>query len=173
MKWKLAAPATGAVVVLAALAIWALPGLAASKPQAAVPSSATTTLRVLKLSAAQRIAGAALAACAKKGIPVSVTVVDRDGVQLVTFRDEHATGATAAVATAKAFAAAGFQSPTGALQQAAKSQPGLIAIPGFSILPGGEPISFGRTLLGGVGVSGAPTGDIDDSCAKAGLAAIG
>jgi uncharacterized protein GlcG (DUF336 family) len=30
----------------------------------------------------------------------------------------------------------------------------------------------GKTLVGGVGVSGAPSGDIDDMCAQAGLAAI-
>jgi len=40
------------------------------------------------------------------------------------------------------------------------------------ILPGGEPIVAGKTLVGGVGVSGAPSGDIDDACAKVGLKAI-
>ena len=29
-----------------------------------------------------------------------------------------------------------------------------------------------RTIIGAIGVSGAPTGDADDSCAKAGIAAI-
>ena len=77
-----------------------------------------------------------------------------------------------AVARGKARAAAGFQSPTAALNEAAKTNPGLISLPDFVILPGGEPIMVGKTLVGGVGVSGAPSGDIDDMCAQAGLAAI-
>jgi uncharacterized protein GlcG (DUF336 family) len=172
MKWKLAGSGVAVAAAVAALAVWALPGLAASSPQAQVGRSATTSLRVLTLRAAQRAANVALAACARRGIPVTASVVDRDGVELATLRDEHATGATVAVATAKAFASAGFQTPSGQLGQAAKSTPGLIAIPNFSVLPGGEPISIGKTLLGGIGVSGAPSGDIDDLCAKAGLAAI-
>jgi uncharacterized protein GlcG (DUF336 family) len=33
-------------------------------------------------------------------------------------------------------------------------------------------IQGGGTLFGGIGVSGAPGGDADDACAKAGIAAI-
>jgi uncharacterized protein GlcG (DUF336 family) len=171
MKWKLAGSAGVLAVAAAALAVWALPGLAAS-PQAQVGRSATGLQRVLTQKAAQHLANVALATCAKKGFPVTVAVVDRDGVPLVTLRDERATGATVSVATGKAFASAGFRSPTAQLQQGAKSSPGLIAIPNFVILPGGEPITFGNALLGGVGVSGAPSGDIDDACAMAGLAAL-
>jgi uncharacterized protein GlcG (DUF336 family) len=104
---------------------------------------------------------------------VTVTVVDRDGITIVTLRSEDATGATVPVALGKAYASAGFQSPSGGLQEAAKTQPGFISLPGFVILPGGEPVMIGKQVVGGVGVSGAPSGDIDDQCAKAGLAAIG
>ena len=45
-------------------------------------------------------------------------------------------------------AAAGFQSPTSGLQEAAKTQPGFISLPGFVILPGGEPITIGGQLVG-------------------------
>ena len=55
---------------------------------------------------------------------------------------------------------------------AAATQPGFVAIPGFTILPGGLPIKAAGTVLGGIGVSGAPTGEIDASCATAALAAI-
>ena len=34
------------------------------------------------------------------------------------------------------------------------------------------PIEGGGSIIGGIGVSGAPNGDADDSCAKAGIAAI-
>jgi len=162
------------IAALAALSVawFALPGSAAKGPDS-IASTNTKTARVLKLEAAQRLANVALKTCADKGFPVTVTVVDRDGVAIVTLRSEDATGATVPVALGKAYASAGFQSPTGGLQEAAKTQPGLISLPGFVILPGGEPIRIGKQLVGGVGVSGAPSGDIDDQCAKAGLAAIG
>lgn len=38
---------------------------------------------------------------------------------------------------------------------------------------GGLPIRIGGALVGGVGVGGAPTGDIDAACARSGLDAIG
>jgi uncharacterized protein GlcG (DUF336 family) len=164
-------------VVIAALALlsvawFALPGSAAKSTQS-IASTNTKTARVLKLTPAQRLANVALKTCADKGFPVTVTVVDRDGVTIVTLRSEDATGATVPVALGKAYASAGFQSPTGGLQEAAKTQPGLISLPGFVILPGGEPVMIGKQVVGGVGVSGAPSGDIDDQCAKAGLGAIG
>ena len=127
---------------------------------------------VISLAAAQKLATAAQADCEKRGFAVSVAVVDTDGVDILVQRADGTTGATVAVARGKARAAAGFQSPTAALNEAAKTNPGLISLPDFVILPGGEPIMAGKTLVGGVGVSGAPSGDIDDMCAQAGLAAI-
>ena len=160
-----------ALAVALVVALFALPGSAA-KSGNPVAEPNTKTQRVLKLESAQRLANVALRTCAKKGFPVTVTVVDRDGITLATLRSEDATGATVPVALGKAYAAAGFQSPTSGLQEAAKTQPGFISLPGFVILPGGEPIRIGTQLVGGVGVSGAPSGDIDDQCAMAGLKAI-
>jgi uncharacterized protein GlcG (DUF336 family) len=42
----------------------------------------------------------------------------------------------------------------------------------FSILPGGLPISLDGTVVAGIGVSGAPTGEIDASCAADSINAI-
>ncbi|MCB1411761.1 MAG: heme-binding protein, partial [Xanthobacteraceae bacterium] len=39
-------------------------------------------------------------------------------------------------------------------------------------LGGGLAIETGGTLVGGIGVSGAPGGDKDEACARAGLDAI-
>jgi uncharacterized protein GlcG (DUF336 family) len=173
MRRKLSIAATAVVVAGLVVALIALPGAAARNSRAAAPAKTTTSMRVLKLSAAQRLSNVALRTCARKGFPVTVTVVDRDGVALTTLRSEQATGATVPVALGKAYAAAGFQSPTSGLQTAAKTQPGFVALPGFVILPGGLPISVGGQVVGGVGVSGAPSGDIDATCAQAGLNAIG
>jgi uncharacterized protein GlcG (DUF336 family) len=152
---------------------------------AVVPSSATPAADratsstpivvhhdVLSLAAAQQLATAAQADCANRGFPVTVAVVDPDGVDILVQRADGTTGATVAVARGKARAAAGFQSPTAGLQEQAKSNPGFTSLPDFVILPGGEPIRSGQALVGGVGVSGAPSGAIDDLCAAAGLKAI-
>ncbi len=41
------------------------------------------------------------------------------------------------------------------------------------IQAGGLPIRIGGALVGGIGVGGAPSGAIDETCARAGLDAIG
>jgi uncharacterized protein GlcG (DUF336 family) len=165
---------------IAGLTAVAMSSVFALMPSAATPSTqraksgAGTVVHsdVISLASAQKLANAAQADCTKRGFAVSVAVVDPDGLDIVVQRADGATGATVVVARGKAHAAAGFQSPTSALNEAAKTTPGLIALPDFVILPGGEPIRVGPALVGGVGVSGAPSGDIDDLCAQAGLAAI-
>ena len=43
---------------------------------------------------------------------------------------------------------------------------------GAVILGGGLIVESGGLLVGAVGVSGAPGGDADETCAKAGIAAV-
>jgi uncharacterized protein GlcG (DUF336 family) len=127
---------------------------------------------VLTLGGAQRAARAALAECRRQGYDVTVVVLDRDGVDMVVLRDEDATGATVATARGKAYASAGFQSPSSALEAGAADRPGLTTVPGFVILAGALPIKSGPTTIGAIGVSGAPGGDLDEGCATVGLGAL-
>ena len=83
----------------------------------------------LPLGLALRAADAAVDACKAKGYPVSVTVLDRDGIVIAQERADNATGATVAVSEEKAYAAVGFQAPSGVFQQLATTQPGFTAIP--------------------------------------------
>lgn len=136
-----------------------------------VAAGATKNTRILTLDAAQRLAKAAQNACEQRSYQVTVSVVDRDGVELATIRDEDATGATVATATGKAYAAVGFRLPTAQLQQFAPSNPGIVTVPDFVVLPGGQPITAGNQLVGGIGVSGAPSGEIDDQCIDAAVKA--
>jgi uncharacterized protein GlcG (DUF336 family) len=160
------------VAAVAAVGAVGVGALQAATPNAQVGANATKTQPVLKGRSAEKLARAALESCADKGFPVSVVIVDRDGIELAVLRDEDATGATVATALGKARASAGFRSPSGALGQGATSNPGLLTVPDFVILAGGEPITDDAgNLLGGIGVSGAPSGDIDDSCAMAAFAA--
>jgi uncharacterized protein GlcG (DUF336 family) len=173
-------------IVLAAAAATACTAIALSvvpaSGQVANPVVATVTAKTsgsvlgtthfLTLAAARKAAEVAMANCAGRGFPVSVAVLDRDGIVIDLERADTATGATVNVAEEKATAAVGFQSPTSALQQAAVTQPGFTSIAGFNILPGGLPITIGGAVVAGIGVSGSPSGDTDALCATAGIQAI-
>jgi uncharacterized protein GlcG (DUF336 family) len=120
-------------------------------------------------------ARAALESCRKQGYQVAVAVVDKSGLTQVLLRDRFAGAHTLDVATDKAWTAASFRTPTAAL--AVETQPGrpmsgLRNLPKFMAAGGGQVIEAGGTALGAIGVSGAPGGDADDACAKAGIKAI-
>ena len=51
-------------------------------------------------------------------------------------------------------------------------QAGLRTLPGVVVIGGGLPVEAGGTLVGAVGVSGAPGGDTDEACARAGIEAV-
>jgi len=117
----------------------------------------------------------ALKSCRDRGFQVTVAVVDRMGVVQVLLRDRFAGPHTADMATAKAYTAASFRTNTSELAEA--TQPGKPASgirnrPGVAALGGGLMIEAGGSLLGAIGVSGAPGGREDDACAAAGIAAI-
>jgi uncharacterized protein GlcG (DUF336 family) len=56
--------------------------------------------------------------------------------------------------------------------QPGSPQAGLRSLPGAVILGGGIQVQAGGATLGAVGVSGAPGGEADDACAKAGIEAV-
>ncbi|MFH0178749.1 heme-binding protein [Streptomyces cacaoi] len=149
----------------------ATPNGTTAQPAAASSGAGTSvgTAPYLPLSVAKKVSDIAMQKGIEKGFPVSVTVVDRDGVVINQQRADTATGATVQVSFEKAYAAAGFQTPTADLQNAAKTSPGFTYIPGFSILPGGVPIKVDGKIVGGIGVSGAPTGELDADFANAAL----
>ena len=58
------------------------------------------------------------------------------------------------------------------LTQPGTASSGIRQIANVVAVGGGVNIASGGTIVGAIGVSGAPTGEIDDACAKAGIAAI-
>jgi uncharacterized protein GlcG (DUF336 family) len=120
-------------------------------------------------------ARAALAECRKRGFQVAVAVVDRAGLTQVMLRDRFAGAHTPTTAQGKAWTAASFKTSTtdlSGISQPGMMQAGLRHLPGAVIIGGGLPIEAGGSLVGAIGVSGAPGGDADEACAKAGIAAI-
>ena len=130
----------------------------------------------LTTSAAVQAAQAALARCDKDGFTTAVAVVDRGGQPLVLLRNGLAGGHTVNTAINKAWSALSFRTDTTEL--AATTQPGrpssgIRSLPNVFAVGGGMMIRAKGSLVGAIGVSGAPGGDADDACAKAGIAAIG
>jgi len=154
-------------------AIAAALGLCAA---AGVPAQdATFATRLLTPETALKAAQAALARCRGNGFQVAVTVVDRMGVVQVLLRDRFAGPHTPETASGKAWTAVSFRTNTTALAdatQAGRPQSGIRNRPGVVAVGGGLMIEAGGSLLGGIGVSGAPGGNEDDACAAAGIAAI-
>jgi uncharacterized protein GlcG (DUF336 family) len=136
---------------------------------------ATYAVRLLTPEAALRAAQVALAKCRADGYQVTVAVVDRAGVTQVVLRDRFAGPHTVRMAVDKAWTAVSFRTNTTALAkatQAGSPQSGIRHRPRVAAVGGGIMIEGAGSLLGGIGVSGAPAGDHDDVCARAGIAAI-
>jgi uncharacterized protein GlcG (DUF336 family) len=155
------------MVLCAALLI--SPGLALAQ------DAATYATRNLTLETALKAAQAALKKCRDSGWQAAVAVVDRSGVVQVVLRDRYAGPHTPRTADGKAWTAVSFRSSTGALvelTQPGKAQSGVRHLPHVVVLGGGVIIEGGGQMLGAIGVSGAPGGEADEACAKAGIAAI-
>jgi len=136
---------------------------------------ALVTFKSLSPEVALDLARAALADCRKRGYQAAVAVVDRFGVAQVMLRDRFAGPHTPSTAVGKAWTAVSFRTNTTELALASKEgtpQSGVRGLPGAVILGGGILIEAGGALVGAVGVSGAPGGDADDACAKAGIEAV-
>jgi uncharacterized protein GlcG (DUF336 family) len=152
--------------------LFALLLLAAAPAQA---QDALVTYKSLSLEVALDLARAAFAACRERGFQVAVAVVDRFGVTQVVLRDRFAGAHTVPTATGKAWTAVTFRTNTGELvsmSQSGMPQAGLRTLPGVVALGGGMVVEAGGSLVGGVGVSGAPGGEADEACAKAGIEAV-
>ena len=138
-------------------------------------AEATYSVKILTPETALKAAQAALKSCRDRGFQATVAVVDRMGVVQVLLRDRFAGPHTPDMATAKAYTAASFRTNTTELAEA--TQPGRPASgirhrPGIAAVGGGMMIEAGGSLLGAIGVSGAPGGKEDDLCAAAGIEAI-
>ena len=129
----------------------------------------------LTSTAALQAAQAALARCDKEGYTAAVAVVDRGGHALVVLRNGLAGAHTVQTAINKAATALSFRTDTTELTretQAGRAASGVRELPNVVAIGGGVMIRAKGSLVGAIGVSGAPGGDADDVCAKAGISAI-
>lgn len=134
------------------------------------------TAPYLPLAMAQSAAQAAVDACSAEGHNVSVAIVARSGVTSVIVRADNAGPHTVGSSTGKAFTSASLGRDSAGLADFIGGNPqndGLRDMDARLVIQaGGLPIKIGGALVGGIGVGGAPSGDIDATCARAGLDAI-
>lgn len=144
-----------------------------STAAAAVPADdqpLTVNLPRLSMETALRVAQATVEACRKEGVQVAATVVDRGGHPQVVLRDVLAPDLTLTISRQKAYTAVSFNTATSGLADRAGSP--LAYTDGLAMFAGGVPIQAAGVLVGAVGVSGAPSGETDEKCASAGVAAV-
>ncbi len=131
----------------------------------------------LPMALAMEAAAEAVAACEKNNYRVTVTVLDRAGQTRVILKGDRATPHTLDSSRGKAYTVVTLGpivklDTSGEIATRIKENPaaaGLSAIPGLVFLTGGVAIKSGDELLAAIGVGGAPGGNLDEICAKAGI----
>ncbi|MEO8265962.1 MAG: heme-binding protein [Ilumatobacteraceae bacterium] len=131
----------------------------------------------LSLSAAQRVADAAVAAALSHGVAACVAVSDPSGEPIVTVRMDGAPRLSADIARNKAYTVASFSGmPTHVWWPVIADDPSLVHgithTPRLVIFGGGAPIRIDDALVGAVGVSGGST-DQDRAIAEAAAQVVG
>jgi uncharacterized protein GlcG (DUF336 family) len=141
----------------------------------ALPAAAedVITVKLMTLELARDIATAALDACRKDGYQVSVVVVDRSGRIQVVLRDVFANQYMTQLAQAKANAVILSGTSSAELRNnRADIADELNLLQDLLVLDGGLPVRVAGSVIGAVGVSGAPGGDKDAACAQRGIDAV-
>jgi uncharacterized protein GlcG (DUF336 family) len=128
---------------------------------------------VLPLALALEAAQAALASCMQQGYRVSMAVVDRAGLVRALVRGDGAGPHTLDSSSRKAYTASSLRLPTLELAKIVSQSPAIAGLWEMNekilILAGGLPIKAGENVIGGIGVGGAPGGEKDEACARAGI----
>lgn len=137
-----------------------------------VSAQAFLTERNIALNAAYEAASGALTQCRKDGLRVTVTVLDRNARTRVVLHDDGASPHTVENSLRKAFTALTFRQPSGEAGKRFTSNPanlGFLHLTNVTTLAGGLPILAGNEVVGAIGISGAPSGDMDAVCAQVGI----
>ena len=141
-----------------------------NSPAYAEDEKLTYSIQRLSGDAALKVAQAAMVNCRKQGYQVTATVVDKNGIVQAVARDTLAPPVSIRISRDKAYSAVNFSVDTSTMASRQNTPVG--SIDGVLMSAGGVNVNVGVTIYGAVGVSGAPSGEIDEACAKAGVAAI-
>ncbi|MEU1229731.1 heme-binding protein [Streptomyces sp. NPDC005828] len=150
----------------------AAPAAAPAAVMADAVNKNTTESTHLTIEAATKAAQATLDAAEQENQRVSVAVVDRNGNTIVTLRGDGAGPQSYESAVKKAYTAVSWNAPTSELAKRLTNAPTLKDIPGTLFLAGGAPVTAKGAPIAGIGVAGAPSGDLDEEFAQAGVASL-
>src|SRR3954463_8582715 len=127
--------------------------------------------KAIPAAMAMTIAQVAIDTCKTNGYAVSVAVVGRTGELLLQVRGDGTGPHTMENSFRKAYTSRTFRSSSGDFAKRLKDNPQLPLIHLTNVIAaqGALPIMVGEDVLGAVGVSGAPGGEKDEVCAKAGI----
>ena len=146
--------------------------IAAGTMLASAASAQTLATHRIPAALAAEAASEAVASCAKSGYTETVVVVDADGATIAAVRGDGAGIHTLDSAHDKAYTSASLKFDTLALAERAKGDGGiapLAKLPHLLFFGGGVVIKLDNEVIGAIGAAGAPGGNLDDGCAKAGL----
>jgi len=129
------------------------------------------THKDLTLAMATTMALTAIETCKGQGYSVSAHVLGRNGEVLIGLRGDKTNPTTLENSMKKAYTARTLRIPSGKFADNVKGNPNAGALFLTNIVPaqGALPIMVGDDVIGAIGISGAPGGDKDEACAKAGI----
>jgi uncharacterized protein GlcG (DUF336 family) len=139
------------------------------------------TTQKLSAALANELVGESVAECKKNGHAVVAVVVDLDGVRQAVLRGDGAPIHSTDNAFYKAYTSAsltlarkedGTKTVAERMAKAPATTVPQFALPNVTYAVGGVAIKVGDVIIGGLGVSGAPGGQLDEDCAMAALAKI-
>ena len=129
------------------------------------------TNKDLSMMMAVTMATAAIEACKTAGYRVSAHVVGRNGEVIVAMRGDNTGPHTLENSMKKAYTARAQRRSSGEFADSVKGNftAGALKLTNITPAQGALPIKVGEDTIGAIGVSGAPGGDKDEACAKAGI----
>jgi uncharacterized protein GlcG (DUF336 family) len=131
------------------------------------------SVRQISAELASDLAWEAVRACREKGYQVSAVVVDRSASTQVVIRDTLAPRFTIQIAEEKANAVILSKVSSSEFRKNREDiRMEMNHVNGLLVLEGGLPITASGSLVGAIGVSGAPGGDRDAECALEALGKV-
>jgi uncharacterized protein GlcG (DUF336 family) len=142
-------------------------------PLGAAQAADVLPAKRMSMELARDVAQKAVQVCREQGYNVSAVVVDRDGTTQVVLRDTLASRFTIELAQRKANAVTLSGASGSEFRRARQDiRDEINSVPELLMLEGAVPVRAGGSLLGAVGVSGAPGGDKDEACAVQAVASV-
>jgi uncharacterized protein GlcG (DUF336 family) len=126
--------------------------------------------RGISTALAVEAATAANDLCKTNGNITTTVVTDSEGTPIVVISNDGAKAITQRIAQGKAMIALKTKGPSDAAVSG-KADPAITGPLGVA-RPGGFPLMAGADVVGAIAVSGSPTGQADEVCAKAAIAKI-